>query len=223
MKKFNRLLTGAFASVALLISASANAAIVVTEGGASASDGSNLVSSFAATTYNFNTGDVSIFTPTGQFEAVSGSLSGQYAQPFSDTTTYATLGTLTQPGTASLSTVPSDTHYVGLYWGSIDQYNSITITDSSGSHVVDSNTFAILNPANGDQGLQGSAYVNIFDNLAITGITFFSDHQAFEFDNLTVSSAVPETSTWAMMILGFFGVGFMAYRRKGGAPRLRIV
>jgi hypothetical protein len=28
-------------------------------------------------------------------------------------------------------------------------------------------------------------------------------------------SAVPEPSTWAMMILGFFGVGFVAYRRKG--------
>jgi len=28
-------------------------------------------------------------------------------------------------------------------------------------------------------------------------------------------SAVPEPSTWAMMILGFMGVGFMAYRRKG--------
>jgi len=26
--------------------------------------------------------------------------------------------------------------------------------------------------------------------------------------------AVPEASTWAMMILGFFGVGFMAYRRR---------
>ena len=26
--------------------------------------------------------------------------------------------------------------------------------------------------------------------------------------------AVPEASTWAMMILGFAGVGFMAYRRK---------
>jgi hypothetical protein len=26
--------------------------------------------------------------------------------------------------------------------------------------------------------------------------------------------AVPEPSTWAMMILGFAGVGFMAYRRK---------
>jgi hypothetical protein len=27
-------------------------------------------------------------------------------------------------------------------------------------------------------------------------------------------SAVPEPSTWAMMILGFVGVGFMAYRRR---------
>jgi hypothetical protein len=29
-----------------------------------------------------------------------------------------------------------------------------------------------------------------------------------------VAGAVPEPSTWAMMILGFFGVGFVAYRRK---------
>lgn len=28
--------------------------------------------------------------------------------------------------------------------------------------------------------------------------------------------AAPEPSTWAMMILGFAGVGFMAYRRKNG-------
>ncbi|SDJ63506.1 PEP-CTERM protein-sorting domain-containing protein [Bradyrhizobium lablabi] len=27
-------------------------------------------------------------------------------------------------------------------------------------------------------------------------------------------AAVPEPSTWAMMILGFFGLGFLAYRRK---------
>jgi PEP-CTERM motif len=27
-------------------------------------------------------------------------------------------------------------------------------------------------------------------------------------------SAVPEPSTWAMLILGFAGIGFMAYRRK---------
>jgi len=39
---------------------------------------------------------------------------------------------------------------------------------------------------------------------------------------LTISTAVPEPSTWAMMILGFMGVGFMAYRRRG-QPSLRLV
>jgi hypothetical protein len=33
-------------------------------------------------------------------------------------------------------------------------------------------------------------------------------------DFSTVTAAVPETSTWIMMMLGFCGVGFMAYRRK---------
>jgi hypothetical protein len=29
-----------------------------------------------------------------------------------------------------------------------------------------------------------------------------------------VAGGVPEPSTWAMMILGFAGIGFMAYRRE---------
>jgi hypothetical protein len=43
-------------------------------------------------------------------------------------------------------------------------------------------------------------------------------------DTLTITqvAAVPEPSTWAMMILGFFGVGFMAYRRKQSGPALRL-
>jgi hypothetical protein len=35
-----------------------------------------------------------------------------------------------------------------------------------------------------------------------------------ELDNLAGVSAVPEPSTWAMMILGFAGIGFLAYRRS---------
>jgi PEP-CTERM motif len=38
-----------------------------------------------------------------------------------------------------------------------------------------------------------------------------------DFDDLVIRfqvTAVPEPSTWAMMLLGFAGVGFMAYRRK---------
>jgi hypothetical protein len=37
-----------------------------------------------------------------------------------------------------------------------------------------------------------------------------------------VAPAVPEPSTWAMIILGFVGVGFMAYRRKQNGPALRL-
>jgi PEP-CTERM motif len=43
------------------------------------------------------------------------------------------------------------------------------------------------------------------------------DYSIFLSPNLT--SAVPEPSTWAMMMLGFAGLGFVAYRRKTGAFR----
>jgi uncharacterized protein (TIGR03118 family) len=51
---------------------------------------------------------------------------------------------------------------------------------------------------------------------------FFTDGINGERDGLFGSiSAVPEPSTWAMMILGFAGIGFMASRRKSqGALRL---
>jgi hypothetical protein len=38
----------------------------------------------------------------------------------------------------------------------------------------------------------------------------------------TLTAAVPEPSTWAMMILGFVGIGFMSYRRKQNGPSLRL-
>jgi choice-of-anchor C domain-containing protein len=41
-------------------------------------------------------------------------------------------------------------------------------------------------------------------------------------DNVSVTAAVPEPSTWAMMILGFMGVGFMAYGRKQREQSLRL-
>jgi hypothetical protein len=38
-----------------------------------------------------------------------------------------------------------------------------------------------------------------------------------------VLTAVPEPTTWAMMMLGFVGVGFMAYRRKSRHASFRLV
>ena len=49
----------------------------------------------------------------------------------------------------------------------------------------------------------------------------FNSIKLVDFGNYTVAGAVPEPSTWAMMMLGFFGVGFLAYRRKNqGSVRL---
>lgn len=39
---------------------------------------------------------------------------------------------------------------------------------------------------------------------------------------LEFASPVPEPSTWAMMILGFAGVGFMAYRRRAQGQAIRL-
>jgi hypothetical protein len=54
-----------------------------------------------------------------------------------------------------------------------------------------------------------SGYFNIGD-AALTGKTLYMPQVA----------AVPEPSTWAMMILGFFGIGFMAYRRRNQSTAL---
>ena len=64
---------------------------------------------------------------------------------------------------------------------------------------------------------------NIFsplDSAAPSGEFFFNlatvggDGDQMLVTSITAVTAVPEPSTWAMMILGFAGIGFMAYRRK---------
>jgi hypothetical protein len=69
----------------------------------------------------------------------------------------------------------------------------------------------------------------VFNNLpGFTSVTISSSQPAFELDNLEVNSLtsgtppVPEASTWMMMILGFFSLGFVAYRRKGKVMQLRL-
>lgn len=53
-------------------------------------------------------------------------------------------------------------------------------------------------------------------------ITPFGSEGNVSIDDLSVNiAAVPEPSTWAMMILGFAGVSFMAYRRREKQSSLR--
>lgn len=69
---------------------------------------------------------------------------------------------------------------------------------------------------NGDTLVLASGLQNGLPEELITEVTIGSSF-AFPFTDLLLTTAVPEPSTWAMMILGFAGVGFMAYRRRNSA------
>jgi PEP-CTERM motif len=55
------------------------------------------------------------------------------------------------------------------------------------------------------------------------GFSFYLNTAEISSGTMTAVAAVPEPSTWAMMILGFCGLGFMAFRRKQNGPALRLV
>jgi PEP-CTERM motif len=55
------------------------------------------------------------------------------------------------------------------------------------------------------------------DTLAISALNSPSFYYVDDVSVGAVNSAVPEPSTWAMMILGFAGIGAMTYRRRKSA------
>ena len=61
----------------------------------------------------------------------------------------------------------------------------------------------LCDSGNCGEGTSGAPPFALIDNVALT--------------------AVPEPSTWAMMLLGFVGVGFMAYRRRNQGSAFRLV
>ena len=94
-------------------------------------------------------------------------------------------------------------------------------TTSSPGHVF---TFDTTGRGLGTMGwmTQGFTFTALgaSETIAFTSTTIgFSGNETYPFafgpalDNVYIS-AVPELSTWAMMLLGFAGVGFVAYRRS---------
>jgi hypothetical protein len=61
---------------------------------------------------------------------------------------------------------------------------------------------------------QGSSFSASVDPTFAIDPTFNSNNQYSLQFSPSLTSGVPEPSTWAMMLLGFAGIGFMSYRRK---------
>jgi PEP-CTERM motif len=55
--------------------------------------------------------------------------------------------------------------------------------------------------------------------LDINLVSFTAANATFAVDNIVLNSAIPEPSTWAMMLLGFAGLGYAGFRRTS-KPRL---
>jgi hypothetical protein len=68
--------------------------------------------------------------------------------------------------------------------------------------------------------VNGVTYDLAINDVDLTTAGFKFVDQANLTGVLTLASAVPEPSTWAMMVLGFAGVGFLAYRRQGRSFRI---
>lgn len=196
----------AAAAVALLAPAAANAAIVfVFSGGAS------------APTPGFTV--INTFNTAGEQGQVGGSgflfldppANGNGAPPASaDGSTYLSVlggGNASIALTGSVSKIQFD-------WGSIDAYNTLTLTTTGGgSVIVPGSNF--INPANGNQG--DNATNGVFSIYATAGekftnISFASSQNSFELDNLAVG--VPEPAAWAMMLGGFGLMGGAMRRRR---------
>jgi len=154
---------------------------------------------------------------SGSYKIVSGFSSGQYAAPYfapSDTTKYLTVGNYFGNGNEATLKLGSTANYFGLFWGSIDNYNSISfllgnlsVASYSGTNVVNA-TAQSLAANGGQQAWSSNRYINFdfgsakFDTVILksTGMAFESDNHAFR------KMSVPEPMTVMLMALGLFGL-----------------
>jgi hypothetical protein len=112
--------------------------------------------------------------------------------------------------------------------GFTDLLFNITQAANTTNTVMFSFADQFANPAPGGTGTftlgNGSNFFRVTASggevITLGSFTTTADVTDFQQVRVTVG-AVPEPSTWAMMILGFAGVGFMAYRRRG-RPSFRL-
>jgi hypothetical protein len=163
---------------------------------------------------NFTIG-TTVWSGTGKTE--TGSSQGLYAAPLGETTQYMAV-TASESEMATFATPQSS---ITIYWGSIDPGNEVAL--SINGYTLTGSDLATLYGAS-DNGSQTSPLSNQYVTISGLGefstATFTSSTNSFEFS--LMSSGVPETSTWAMMGLGFAGLGYAAFRRNTKSRALAI-
>lgn len=171
-----------------------------------------------ATTVNWNDYTCGAYASCyGNGALVTGSVSGRYASPYGISDTYLTVPRDYGAGAVVLNT-PGSYNYFGLYWGSLDAYNSIHFyNDGSLVGSYDGGDIYPLLANGGQSSWASNRYVNFLftEGDFFDRIVLVSTNWAFESDNHAFGNinSVPEPGTLAMFGVGLMGLGFMARRR----------
>jgi len=180
-------------------------------------DGNEFTSSYSGAIVENFEGSL-LWSWLGDGAILTGSSSGHYAAPFgvstADTSYYLTVPYTNSNGSATAS-LGATYNYFGLWWGSVDDYNSIKFYD--GNNLVETiGGLDITNPANGNQTAPSTnLYVNFYDLPDFDSFSLFSTNFAFEVDNIAVGTApVPEPSTMLLLGSGLIGLFFYGRKRK---------
>ncbi|MES2626896.1 MAG: PEP-CTERM sorting domain-containing protein [Pseudomonadota bacterium] len=174
--------------------------------------------------YTFDDAECPYATCSGDFAILTDSISGKAALPFSAEPNYLSVPYNNLPGSATFG-LGFDANYFGLYWGSVDGYNSIAFFDGESLVGSFSGNDLVGAFANGNQmDFSSNRFINfafgageIFNKIVMTSTNwaFESDNHAVvrvEIDN-KLEASVPEPATALLMILGLFGVGSTRRRR----------
>jgi hypothetical protein len=157
---------------------------------------------------SFETGDVTGWTIFGDFSfsGVSGAFDGVAPE---DGNYQVFLGSVsTTGGIYQTFTDTPGVEYTATGW-----YTGIGGPPSSLEISLDSTDIINLNPAPSDGVYTEFVYQFIGTGSDTVTITSYQLPSYNLVDNFTVTtSTVPEPSTWAMMLLGFSGLGFMGWR-----------
>lgn len=149
------------------------------------------------------------FSASGHSGVVNGSSSGVTAAPYvgpshggQDTTNYLSIG----GGGSETITFNSEKNTFGLYWGSLDSYNSIKFYD--GDTLVASYTgdqFAPLFPTGNQSSFSSNGYVQFAHLPLFDKVVLASSQNAFEIDNIS-AGYVPEDTGLSGPVTGTLSV-----------------
>jgi hypothetical protein len=201
------------------LSAIANAAIINYLHNTSGNEFTSPFSGITSETFEGALG----WTWTGNFAVVTGDISGVASAPFGvsskDTSKYVTVpqDLSIAPQDVTVTNLSGTYNYFGLWWGSIDTYN--TLSFYHGTTLVaafDGTAISFPNPANGNQTAPSdNLYVNFLDLPTFDSFKMTSTQYAFEADNIAIGNvSVPEPSTLLLLGSGLAGLAGLGWRRN---------